>query len=231
MKGFKGMKIKTIKSLLIAITATAILTGCNSKNTTIETEATTEIENLTETTTESESETETTTEETSTIEETSTETETTEVETSTIEEMTTEQETKDVIYKDSMTFASDVSEADIEQIMKAVDVGLVNMTDSDGNGDGVIDKDEAEILASVYDDELLQEYADLDSLLLGDDAVKSAANTYKNSNSATNSSSTESSSTSASTSTIIPRDENPNGRTVEPGSGDTTGFSTTSHSY
>jgi hypothetical protein len=72
------MKNITIKSLLIAIMATSILTGCNSNDT--------EIENETEVTTE----VETTEVETSTVEET------TEIETSTVEETTTEIETSTI---------------------------------------------------------------------------------------------------------------------------------------
>jgi hypothetical protein len=50
MKGFKGMQIKTLKSLLILATNTAtILTGCGSKDTEseIESEITTEVETAT----------------------------------------------------------------------------------------------------------------------------------------------------------------------------------------
>jgi hypothetical protein len=85
------MKNITIKSLLIAIMATSILTGCNSNDTDIENEIEATIE------------VETTEVETSTIEETPTEIETstveetpTEIETSTVEETTTEIETSTV---------------------------------------------------------------------------------------------------------------------------------------
>jgi hypothetical protein len=197
MKGFKGMKIKTIKSLLISATMVAIiLTGCGSKDTEseIESEITTEVETATIEETTTESETTTTEEETSTIEETSTESETTtEVETSTTEETTSTTSstiTATTVNKNGLTFASDVSQKDMQLISDFKDIDMLDQNYCDSNGDGVIDKSEASEITKFYDESMLEqlkeELAD-DLAIIAKEQSKSTASSSTTPNSSSSS--------------------------------------------
>jgi hypothetical protein len=169
------MKNITIKSLLILIMATSILTGCNSNDTEIENEieATTEVE-----TTEVETSTveETTTEiETSTVEET-----TTEIETSTVEETTeTEPETKEVTSAKNgeVTFASDVDSADKEIITRVTNISWldISLSDVDFDASGVIDKEEASEYASWWTEDDIAEYEKVDQELAAESSSSSSS--------------------------------------------------------
>jgi cell division protein FtsL len=224
------MKGKTIRTLLISVTmAATILTGCNSNDKTLTTEN--ETATIEESTTDVENYAvdKTTEIETSTIEETTTEEETFSIE----ENSTVEETTTDIIIRDSMVFSGDADEADINQIMKAVAVEVTDMDDCDENGDGVIDKDEAAEMASILDDNMIQEMRDYYDSIFNDDFTNSVVDNYMNSNS--NSSSTSNSTTestpSTSTSTITPRkDETNEDEFIHPGT-DYSDLSTTSHSY
>jgi hypothetical protein len=212
------MKGKTAKSLLIVATITAtILTGCGSKDTESEIESeTTTVEETTEV-------------ETSTIEETPSESETTttEVETSTIEETTTEEETSiveetttDVIVKNGITFAGDADEADLDQIMKAVDADVQVLDICDNNRDGIISKEEAKEGAEFFDDAFIEEWK---HTIARENAL---SNSSEPSSSASPSTTTPS--TSSSTSTLEEREDktDPN-NFIKWGTGDMTGASDT----
>jgi hypothetical protein len=196
------MKLITAKSLLIVITATAILTGCNSndKKIEIETETTTE-EATTETT--SESETETTEIETTTVEET------TEEETSTIEETTTATNSTDTAESAISTANSDdavTRRANYKSKYSTnynADYELYDWLDDDG--DGVITDEEAAVL---------------------EDALDRAFSNITTSDSSTSTSDSSSTTSSSSNSSWVPMDptvpDRPNASEM-----DDAGFSTT----
>jgi uncharacterized protein YgiM (DUF1202 family) len=214
MKGFKSMKIKTLKSLLIATTMTAtILTGCGSKDTEseIESEITTEFETATIEETTTESETETTKEETSTIEETATE-----------EETTTETE----------SFSYTVSELD--KTMVANDNGRLREAPST-TSDVVrtIDKDDTiKVTGKVNEADWYQVNIDNQTLyisasLLSEIEVKSEnKETTTNKNKDTTSSSSSQTTTPSTTPTETPSTETPS--TETPSTPDTTPTETSS---
>jgi uncharacterized protein YcfL len=152
------MKGKTIRTLLISATITAVtLTGCNSNDETL----TTKNETATEEASTTEVETATTEEETTTIEETTTESETTtevetstEEETATIEETTTEEETS----TDEETSTSNSDDAATRRANYKskytqdynAKYDIYSWLDDDG--DGVITDEEAAYLEDALDE-------------------------------------------------------------------------------
>jgi uncharacterized protein YcfL len=209
------MKGKTIRTLLISVTMTAtILTGCTSNDKTV----TTENETVTEEESTTEFETATTEVETTTIEETTTESETTttEEETSTDEEAVT-----DTVVKNGITFATDVTSDNMQLIIDACDANVIEKSDFDINGDGVIDEQEIEDGFEDFSAEDIQHAID-----------------RKNQNKAAIESYQSESTTTSSTSTTQPdisievRPNNPNGEQIDWDTPiDHTGWSTTGDVY
>jgi hypothetical protein len=154
VKRGKNMKGKTIRTLLISATMTAVtLTGCNSNDETLTSKNETATEEVSTTEFETYAVEKTTIEvETTTIEETTTESEitTTEVETSTIEETTTEEESSTSNSDDAATRRANYKSKYSLNYNSEENYEIYSWLDDDG--DGVITDEEAAYLEDALDE-------------------------------------------------------------------------------